>query len=74
VSTTWVLTCSPENHLSTREHAFAAIGIKERNRRRAARIAVGDRVVLHLTGAALGARRAGLAERLEAAAVVAAGS
>ncbi len=50
MSTTWVLTCSPENHDATREHGFGAIGIKERNRRRASRIAVGDRVVLYLTG------------------------
>jgi hypothetical protein len=50
VSTTWILTCSPENHASTRAHEFAAIGVKERNRRRASRVAVGDRVVLYLTG------------------------
>lgn len=50
MSTTWVLTCSPENYVATREHGFGAIGIKERNTRRASRIRVGDRVVLYLTG------------------------
>lgn len=50
MSTTWILTYSPANHDATRAHEFAAIGIKERNRRRASRIAVGDRVVLYLTG------------------------
>lgn len=50
MSTTWVLTCSPENYASTRMHEFGAIGIKQRNRRRASRIAVDDRVVLYLTG------------------------
>ncbi|MDO8209379.1 EVE domain-containing protein [Conexibacter sp. CPCC 206217] len=46
---TWVLTCSPENYAATRAHAHGVIGVKERNRNRALRIAVGDRIVLYLT-------------------------
>ena len=30
---TWILTGSPENYAATREHGFAVIGLKERNRK-----------------------------------------
>ncbi len=46
---TWILTGSPENHAATREHGFAAIGLKERNRNRALEIAPGDRIVFYAT-------------------------
>jgi predicted RNA-binding protein len=48
---TWILTGSPENHEATRDHDFAVIGIKERNRARALQIEPGDRIVLYLTKA-----------------------
>lgn len=46
---TWILTGSPENYEATREHGFAVIGLKERNRARALQIEPGDRIVLYLT-------------------------
>lgn len=46
---TWILTGSPENYEATREHEFAVIGLKERNRNRALEIEPGDRIVLYLT-------------------------
>ncbi len=46
---TWILTGSPENYEATKEHNFAVIGLKERNRNRALEIEVGDRIVLYLT-------------------------
>ena len=46
---TWILTGSPENYAATREHGFAVIGLKERNRNRALEIEPGDRIVLYLT-------------------------
>jgi predicted RNA-binding protein len=49
VSRTWILTGSPENYEATREHEFAVIGLKERNRNRALEIEPGDRIVLYLT-------------------------
>jgi hypothetical protein len=49
VARTWILTGSPENHAATRDHDFAVIGLKERNRNRALEIEPGDRIVLYLT-------------------------
>ncbi len=46
---TWILTGSPENLAATREHGYAVIGLKERNRNRALEIEAGDRIVLYLT-------------------------
>lgn len=46
---TWILTGSPENYKATREHKFAVIGLKERNRNRALEIEPGDRIVFYLT-------------------------
>ena len=46
---TWILTGSPENHAATREHGYGVIGLKERNRARAEKIAPGDRIVLYAT-------------------------
>ena len=48
-SQTWILTSSPDNHAATRDIGFSVIGLKERNRRRAERIEIGDRIVLYLT-------------------------
>ncbi len=48
-ATTWVLTSSPDNHEATRATGFSVIGLKERNRKRAERIEIGDRIVLYLT-------------------------
>ena len=47
----WVLTGSPENFAATREHGFEVIGLKERRRGFAERIAPGDRIVLYVTRA-----------------------
>ena len=47
----WVLTGSPENFAATREHGFEVIGLKERRRGFAERIAPGDRMVLYVTRA-----------------------
>lgn len=48
-STTFVLTGSPENFEATRAHGFDVIGMKERRRRLAEGIDVGDRIVFYLT-------------------------
>ena len=47
--TTWILTGSPENFAATREHGFGLVGFKERRRRMALDVEVGDRVVFYLT-------------------------
>jgi EVE domain len=49
VARTWILTGSPENYEATKDHDFAVIGLKERNRARALQIEPGDRIVLYLT-------------------------
>jgi hypothetical protein len=49
VSRTWILTGSPENHAATRDHGYAVIGLKQRNRNRALEIEPGDRIVLYAT-------------------------
>jgi hypothetical protein len=46
---TWILTASPDNHAATRAHGFELIGLKERRRRQALEVEVGDRFVLYLT-------------------------
>ena len=45
----WVLTGSPENFAVTRERGFTLIGCKERRRRQAEAMEVGDRVIFYLT-------------------------
>lgn len=47
--TTWVLTGSPENFAATRERGFRVIGMKERRRRLAERIAPGDLIAFYVT-------------------------
>jgi EVE domain len=49
VARTWILTGSPENYATTKEHGFGVIGLKERNRNRALELEPGDRIVLYLT-------------------------
>ena len=47
--TTWILTGSPENFETTREHGFTIIGMKERRRLQALSMEPGDRIVFYLT-------------------------
>ncbi len=49
-STTWVLTGSLENFRATREGGFRLIGAKEKRRRIAERIGLGDKIVFYVTG------------------------
>ena len=49
MSTTWILTGSPENFAATREHGFRVIGMKERRRRLAEQIEPGDLIAFYLT-------------------------
>jgi hypothetical protein len=51
IAQTWILTGSPENFAATRERGFDLIGLKERHRRSAEAMAVGDRIVFYLTKA-----------------------
>ena len=46
---TWILTGSPENFAATRARGFRLIGMKERRRRQAMDMEVGDRIVFYLT-------------------------
>ena len=46
---TWILTGSPENFAATSAHDFSVIGLKERRRRQALEIELGDRIVFYLT-------------------------
>lgn len=47
---TWVLTGSLDNFRATREHGFKLIGMKERRRRMAEDVAIGDEIVFYVTG------------------------
>ena len=46
---TWILTGSPANYAVTSELGFRLIGCKERRRRQALEMEVGDRIVFYLT-------------------------
>jgi hypothetical protein len=48
-SKTWILTGSPANFAVTRELGFSVIGFKERRRRQALEMEIGDRIVFYLT-------------------------
>ncbi len=48
-SKTWILTGSPANFAVTRELGFSVIGFKERRRRQALEMEVGDRIVFYVT-------------------------
>ncbi len=47
---TWVLTGSVENFRATRDGGFRLIGAKEKRRRIAEQICMGDEIVLYVTG------------------------
>lgn len=47
--TTFVLTGSPENLAATRERGFRVVGLKERRRRLAETVEIGDRIVFYVT-------------------------
>ncbi len=47
--TTWVLTGSTDNFAVTRELGFKLIGFKERRRKQAQAMEVGDRIIFYLT-------------------------
>jgi predicted RNA-binding protein len=47
---TWILTGSLDNFRATRERGFRVIGMKERRRRLAEQVEVGDRIVFYVTG------------------------
>lgn len=48
-ATDFVLTGSPENLAATRAHGFEVIGLKERRRRLAEKVEVGDRIFFYVT-------------------------
>ena len=48
--TYWMIVTSPENYERTRKLRFAQQGVKSRHRRKAERMAPGDRVCWYLTG------------------------
>lgn len=48
-NTTWILTGSPDNFAATREHEFRIIGMKERRRKQALQMELGDRIIFYLT-------------------------
>lgn len=47
--TTWVLTGSTDNFAVTRELGFKLIGFKERRRKQALTMEIGDRIIFYLT-------------------------
>ncbi len=44
----WLITVSPENYAITREAHFALLGLRSRHRKKAERVAVGDRVLYYV--------------------------
>jgi EVE domain len=44
----WLITLSPENYAITREMHFALLGLRSRHRKKAERVAVGDRVLYYV--------------------------
>ena len=48
---TWVLTGSLDNFRATAERGFRVIGMKERHRRLAEQVALGDLIIFYVTGA-----------------------
>ncbi len=61
---TWILTGSPENLAATRAHDFSVIGLKERRRRQALEIELGDRLIFYVTRAMAFAASARIAGEL----------
>ncbi len=46
----WMIVMSPENFDTTRERGFDLVGLKSRHRKKAERMALGDRVLFYVTG------------------------
>lgn len=46
----WMIVMSPENFEITRERGFDVVGLKSRHRKKAERMALGDRVLFYVTG------------------------
>src|SRR5439155_22100422 len=44
----WLLTLSTENHVITRDHRFSLPGLHSRHRKKAERVALGDRVLYYV--------------------------
>jgi hypothetical protein len=44
----WLITLSPENYTITRDMHFALLGLRSRHRKKAERVAVGDRVLYYV--------------------------
>ena len=44
----WLITLSPENYVITRETHFSLLGLRSRHRKKAERVAVGDRVLYYV--------------------------
>src|SRR2546430_16106279 len=46
----WIIVGSPDNFEKTREHGFGVQGMKSRHRKKAERMAPGDKLVWYITG------------------------
>lgn len=46
----WIIVGSPENFAATREHDFTIQGMKTRQRKKAARMKPGDKIIYYITG------------------------
>jgi hypothetical protein len=46
----WMIVMSPENFEITRERGFDVVGLKSRHRKKAERMALGDRILFYVTG------------------------
>lgn len=44
----WLITLSPENHAITRARGYALLGLRGRHRKKAERMAVGDRILYYV--------------------------
>src|SRR5438309_9916417 len=44
----WLITLSPENYAITRDQHFALLGLRSRHRKKAERVALGDRVLYYV--------------------------
>jgi hypothetical protein len=44
----WLITLSPENYVITREMRFSLLGLRSRHRKKAERVALGDRVLYYV--------------------------
>ena len=44
----WLITLSPENYAITRDQHFSLLGLRSRHRKKAERVALGDRVLYYV--------------------------